>query len=150
LFGREIVWNVDSVVEVTKLVKETTLLLRPEVDSAQGRAQAAATVVDDQLQAVLAADALSLQDAQEGSPFFVVFATAQLPKQDFTAVRVRPNTHGDEDGTLEATFHCSLPSLAVATYLTIGTQHGHPDGIYLQDRGHLLCVAVGIEMDELV
>jgi hypothetical protein len=106
--------------------------------------------MDDQLQAILAPDALGFQDAQESGPFFVVFAVAQLPKQDLAAVCVRPKAHGDEKGAFEATFDRPFATFAVTTHLAIRAQHGHPDGIYLQDGGHILPIAVGIQMDELM
>jgi hypothetical protein len=75
---------------------------------------------------------------------------AQLPKQDFTAVRVRPNAHGNEDRTLETPLDHSFSPFAITTDLTVGSQERDPDGINLQDRRDIGRVAVGRELCQLM
>jgi hypothetical protein len=87
--------------------------------------------MDDQPQTILAPDALGFQDGQESGPFLVVFAVAQVPEQDFTAVRVGPNTHGDEKGALESAFNRPLAALSVTTHLAIRTHLRHPESVYV-------------------
>ncbi len=126
------------------------MLLGAKTDGVQGRTESLAPIVDDELQAILAADALGFQDLEELDPFFGAFAFAEPPKQDLTAVAVRPNTHSYQDGTLEPSFDRTLAAFAVAAHLTVGAHEGHPDGVDLQDGWHIFCLTVGVEVDELM
>jgi hypothetical protein len=123
LLGGEFVGHMDGLIEVAQFVEEATLLLGIEVDSAQGRAQAAATVVNDQLQAVLASNPLSLQETEKGDPFLSILTVAQMPEHYLTAVRFWPHAQGNEGRTLESTFDSSFSSFTIPMDLTIRSQH---------------------------
>mgnify|MGYP001827654431 CR=1 FL=1 len=133
LLSGKVIGQADGVVEVAELVEEAALILSAEVDGAQSGAQAAAPVMDDQLQAVLMSDSLLFQDTEKIDPFVIVLTLAQLPEQDFAAVGVRPNPHGDENRAFEAPFYGPPTPFAVATDLTVGSQECDPDSINLQD-----------------
>lgn len=139
LLGRKLfILDVDGMIDIAQFVEETALLLSSEVDSAQCRAQATTAIMDDELQSVLASNPLLFQDAEKGDPLLVILTTAQPPEQDLRPVAVRPNTHGNEDRTLEAAFHYPFATFSVATHLPIRTQLRHPDSVHLQNRRHLL------------
>ena len=70
--------------------------------------------------------------------------------QDLTTICVWPNAHSDEDRTLEATFHWPFTTLGIAAHFAIGPQLSHLNGVYLQDRRHLIAVTAGIEVNELM
>ena len=63
LLGGEVVRGLQIAPDIAEFVKETALVIGVEVDHAQGASQAAAAVMDDELQAVGAADALGFQFA---------------------------------------------------------------------------------------
>jgi hypothetical protein len=104
LFGRQVARHLDGLVDVAPLVEETPLLRGIKPHDFQGRAESLGPIVNNQFQAVLAADALGFQDLKEGDPFFRAFAGPELPRQDLAAVLVGPYPQGDHDGHLEASF----------------------------------------------
>jgi hypothetical protein len=120
LFGGEMLWYLDGLVEVALFVEETALLLRAEVDSAESRAQATAAIVEDELQSVLASNALFFQDTEKTNPLLIVLTATYLPEQNLGAVALRPNPHGNKYRALEATLDRSSAAFAVTTYLAIG------------------------------
>ena len=63
---------------------------------------------------------------------------------------VRPDAHGDEEGTLEAPLDGPFAALAIPSYLTIGSQLGNPDSIYLQDWRHLVRIWLGAKLLQAV
>jgi hypothetical protein len=119
LFGGEVLWYLNGLVKVALFVEETALLPRTEVDGAESRAQATAAIVEDELQSILASNALLFQDTEKSNPLLIILAATYLPEQNLGAVALRPNPHGYKDRALEAALDRSSAAFAVTTHLPI-------------------------------
>jgi hypothetical protein len=101
--------------------------------------------MDDQFQAIFAADPLGFQDLEKCDPFFGAFAFTEAPKQDLASVTFRPNAHGNDDRHFESPFDRAFTTFTVATDFPIGAQESDPNSVNLEDRRYILCLTVRIK-----
>ncbi len=142
LLGGQFGVQLERVGDIAQLVEQTALLGGVEVDGLQGCAQAWATIVDDQAEAIGVANALGLQQTEKAEPGFGVFAGAQLPDQLLPAPGSGPHAQGDEDRPFAPLFDGPATPAPIGAQLIRRLHLGEPNGIVLQDGWHLLGIQV--------
>ena len=133
LAGEIFIRKTDGMVEVAQLMEKTALLGGAKVDGVEGCTQAAAPVMDDQFQPMLATDAQRFEFAQESQPLRFILLGGQTPGQDFRPPRLRPDAQSNEDRSLDALFVGAAAPLAIEMVAAGRHQLRHPDGVHLQD-----------------